>query len=96
MPVLNDLTLYVLRHGECEHNVEGRFASHDDSPLTANGREQAREGRVVTYESLPGHEVVGSLKRVPRTRWAVVSEVLSPFLPMARSWRSARSTDASD
>jgi diguanylate cyclase (GGDEF)-like protein len=38
-------------------------------------RLKAREGRVVTYESLPGHEVVGSLKRVPRTRWAVVSEV---------------------
>jgi len=29
----------------------------------------------VTYESLAGHEVVGSLKRVPRARWAVVSEV---------------------
>ncbi|HEV7366896.1 MAG TPA: diguanylate cyclase [Gemmatimonadales bacterium] len=38
-------------------------------------RLKAREGRVVTYESLAGHEVVGSLKRVPRTRWAVVSEV---------------------
>jgi diguanylate cyclase (GGDEF)-like protein len=38
-------------------------------------RLKAREGRVVTYESLSGHEVVGSLKRVPRARWAVVSEV---------------------
>ena len=35
-------TLYVLRHGECEHNVEGRLASQSDSPLTAKGREQAR------------------------------------------------------
>jgi diguanylate cyclase (GGDEF)-like protein len=38
-------------------------------------RLKAREGRVVTYESLTGHEVVGSLKRVPRAKWAVVSEV---------------------
>ncbi len=37
-----DLTLYVIRHGECEHNVAGRAASWDDSPLTATGRAQAR------------------------------------------------------
>ena len=42
MPDLRSLTLYVLRHGECEHNVEGRLASQSDSPLTAKGREQAR------------------------------------------------------
>jgi len=41
-------TLYVLRHGECEHNVEGRLASQSDSPLTAKGREQARaNGRLL-------------------------------------------------
>jgi broad specificity phosphatase PhoE len=42
MPSVRELTLYVLRHGECEHNVDGRLASQDDSPLTAKGREQAR------------------------------------------------------
>src|SRR5277367_6188709 len=42
MPDFRALTLYVLRHGECEHNVEGRLASTDDSPLTAKGRAQAR------------------------------------------------------
>ena len=48
MPELSALTLYVLRHGECEHNVEGRLASQDDSPLTAKGREQARaNGRLL-------------------------------------------------
>jgi len=36
-------TLYVIRHGECEHNAEGlgRVAGQNDSPLTARGREQA-------------------------------------------------------
>src|ERR1700691_6186900 len=48
MPDLKSLTLYVLRHGECEHNVEGRLASQSDSPLTAKGREQARaNGRLL-------------------------------------------------
>jgi probable phosphoglycerate mutase len=43
-----DLTLYVIRHGECEHNAEGRLASQDDSPLTAKGRDHARSnGRLL-------------------------------------------------
>ena len=40
--MLNGLTLYVIRHGECEHNVAGRVAGQNDSPLTAVGRKQAR------------------------------------------------------
>ena len=35
-------TLYLLRHGETEFNVEGRYQGQQDSPLTARGREQAR------------------------------------------------------
>jgi diguanylate cyclase (GGDEF)-like protein len=37
-------------------------------------RLRAREGQVVSYESLTGAEVVGSLKRIPRAKWAVISE----------------------
>lgn len=47
MSDFRDLTLYVLRHGECEHNVEGRLASQDDSPLTEKGRAQARSNGVL-------------------------------------------------
>jgi probable phosphoglycerate mutase len=42
MPEFDSLTLYVIRHGECEHNVAGRAAAQNDSPLTPRGREQAR------------------------------------------------------
>jgi broad specificity phosphatase PhoE len=43
------LNLYVLRHGQCEHNVEDRVAAQNDSPLTARGREQAcANGRLLT------------------------------------------------
>lgn len=54
MKHLRDLTLYVIRHGECEHNIAGRAASWDDSPLTANGREQARASGALLKELEPG------------------------------------------
>lgn len=34
--------LYLVRHGETKWNVEKRFQGQNDSPLTENGREQAR------------------------------------------------------
>jgi broad specificity phosphatase PhoE len=48
MALSSAVTLYVLRHGECAHNVEGRVAAQNDSPLTERGREQARaNGRLL-------------------------------------------------
>jgi broad specificity phosphatase PhoE len=48
------LTLYLLRHGECRHNLEGRVAGHSDSPLTERGREQARLAGKSIAEIEPG------------------------------------------
>ena len=53
MPDFRNFTLYVIRHGECEHNVEGWAASHDDSPLTQRGREMARANGRVLREVAP-------------------------------------------
>jgi probable phosphoglycerate mutase len=39
---MGDPTLYLLRHGETEFNVQGRYQGWSDSPLTARGRDQAR------------------------------------------------------
>lgn len=48
MSDFRSLMLYVIRHGECEHNAARWAAGHDDSPLTARGREQARaNGRLL-------------------------------------------------
>jgi len=48
MPDFRSLTLQVIRHGQCEHNVEAWYAGQEDSPLTPVGREQAREnGRLL-------------------------------------------------
>ena len=45
--------LYVVRHGECVHNVEGRVAAQNDSALTPRGREQARENGRLLRELVP-------------------------------------------
>jgi probable phosphoglycerate mutase len=50
MPDSHSLTLYVLRHGECEHNLERRIAAQNDSPLTDKGYEQARANGVLLRE----------------------------------------------
>lgn len=44
------LTLYVVRHGECEHNALGVVAGQNDSPLTARGIEHARTNGHVLEE----------------------------------------------
>lgn len=50
------MTLYVIRHGECEHNVQGRAAARNDTPLTARGREQARANGRLLRDVEPGLE----------------------------------------
>jgi len=42
MSRLAELTLYLVRHGECAHNLHRRIGAQDDTPLTEHGREQAR------------------------------------------------------
>ncbi|HEY1709093.1 MAG TPA: histidine phosphatase family protein [Rhizomicrobium sp.] len=53
MDTFRTLTLYVARHGECEHNLERRYGSQDDSPLTERGREQARANGRLLAELVP-------------------------------------------
>ncbi len=40
---VKNCTIYLIRHGETEWNVEGRMQGHADSPLTQKGLKQARE-----------------------------------------------------
>jgi probable phosphoglycerate mutase len=46
------LTLYFARHGQTQANLEKRFSGKKDTPLTALGREQAREIGLVLKRDL--------------------------------------------
>jgi 2,3-bisphosphoglycerate-dependent phosphoglycerate mutase len=37
-----NMDLFLVRHGETQWNVDGRFCGHSDPPLTPRGRDQAR------------------------------------------------------
>ncbi len=53
MSRLAELTLYLVRHGECAHNLHRRIGAQDDTPLTGHGREQARaNGRLLREMAL--------------------------------------------
>ena len=63
------LLLYVIRHGECEHNAAGWVAGHDDSPLTTQGREQARaNGRLLREIARAISDAPRLLRQLPAPR----------------------------
>ncbi len=44
--------LYLLRHGETEYNVEGKYQGKLDSPLTPKGKQQAKENAFKLQNSI--------------------------------------------
>ena len=74
-------TLYLLRHGETELNVERRIQGWCDSPLTERGRDQARRARASLERA--GVEIDyacgSSLGRACQTA-EIVTDV--PYVPM--------------
>lgn len=58
MSTFHALTIYVIRHGQTEDNVAGRWTGTNDSPLTDVGREHARtSGRLLK-------EIAGDLSQL--------------------------------
>jgi broad specificity phosphatase PhoE len=49
-----DAEIYLGRHGETEWNAQDRFQGCLDSPLTPNGREQARQFGMLLARVLNG------------------------------------------
>jgi len=50
-------TIYLLRHGQTEWNVEGRYQGQLNSPLTSLGREQAKQNALKLQKYLNINEV---------------------------------------
>lgn len=71
------LTLYFARHGQTEANLQKRFSGKKDTPLTALGREQAREiGTVLKRELGVGSAIacVSSPLKRARTTMEIARE----------------------
>ena len=73
------LTLYFARHGQTEANLAKLFSGEKNTPLTATGREQAREVGMVLRRELgarPAIAFVASPLQRARTTMEIVRETL--------------------
>ena len=73
--VLRLPTIYLLRHGQTEWNVEGRYQGQMDSPLTLKGIEQAKENALKLEKHLNMREVTffsSPLGRAKSTAFLIV------------------------
>lgn len=59
--------LILLRHGQTDHNVEGRMQGHLDSVLTDAGREQAEHVAPIVADLLPDLLISSDLARAVDT-----------------------------
>jgi broad specificity phosphatase PhoE len=77
-------TLVLIRHGQTDWNVEGRWQGQADPPLNERGREQAR--RVAQYQSQFGFAALYSsdLRRAMETAQTIGAEMGMEVIPEPR------------
>jgi 2,3-bisphosphoglycerate-dependent phosphoglycerate mutase len=82
-------TLILLRHGESEWNVSGRFTGWVDVDLTAAGREEAERGGIQMRAAKLRPDVLHtSLQlRAIRTAEIALDALGRKWIPVRRSWR---------
>jgi broad specificity phosphatase PhoE len=73
--------LYFIRHGQSEFNVRGLFAGRTETPLTEDGRAQAkRTGKVAKTKGLQVDLIISSpLSRALETAQIVAREINYPL-----------------
>jgi broad specificity phosphatase PhoE len=77
-------TLVLIRHGQTDWNVEGRWQGQADPPLNETGREQAR--RAAEYQGQLGFTALYSsdLQRAMETAQIISAEMRLPVIPEPR------------
>ena len=72
-------TIYLIRHGETEWNLEGRYQGQKDSPLTKKGREQARLNALKLQKKIKNFDEVkifaSPLGRAKNTSFIICDEL---------------------
>jgi broad specificity phosphatase PhoE len=77
-----DAEIYLVRHGETEWNTQGRFQGGLDSPLTRNGREQARQFGLLLARLLDGSRNF-AMHVSPLGRTCETAEIIRKYIPVA-------------
>jgi probable phosphoglycerate mutase len=77
------VTLYFARHGQTEANLAKRFSGEKDTPLTALGREQAREVGLVLKREL-GVQPTLAFVSSPLARARATMEIARAALELPR------------
>ncbi|MGA7261018.1 MAG: HAD-IA family hydrolase [Stellaceae bacterium] len=84
-----DAEIYLVRHGETEWNAQGRFQGCLDSPLTPNGREQARQFGMLLARVLNGYRGV-TMHVSPLGRACETAEIVRKYVLVAAPIREPR------
>ena len=90
-----DGEIYLVRHGETEWNAQGRFQGCLNSPLTPNGREQARQIGMLLARVLNGYRGV-TMHVSPLGRTCDTAEIVRNYVPVAAPIREPRIREVHD
>lgn len=70
--------LYIVRHGHTQMNEQGRFSGQTETPLTAKGREQAKEAGKQASKLGIDYIVASPLSRAQDTAQIIAQEIGYP------------------
>jgi 2,3-bisphosphoglycerate-dependent phosphoglycerate mutase len=89
MPAARDFDLVIIRHGQSEANKENIFTGWRDSPLSAQGVEEATAGgKLMRDAGMQFDLAYTSLQsRAIKTLWLALEQLDQMWLPVIKHWR---------
>lgn len=81
--------LVLIRHGQSDWNQKNLFTGWTDVDLTAQGRDEARQGGRTLADAGLSFDIAFTsvLTRAIRTLWIVLDEMKLMWIPVENSWR---------
>jgi 2,3-bisphosphoglycerate-dependent phosphoglycerate mutase len=75
----------IVRHGQSEWNLENRFTGSTDTPLTDQGRQEARKAGQLLHDDRFSIGFTSVLKRAVETMSIILEETTQTDLPVERN-----------